>query len=167
MLHVAEHTDADDFRLKIPGESAERSQAKQVDWLQGGHAATAKQKMWHRHKVSLQAHGFVCIKKVKDVFCSGVNSTWDWRRNGSKLSRADHAWCCRSHRHVNVRTYILLTKHAESQLWICHRPLVISKWLIVVGFTNTERTWSAWELVCRTSEGSRSSFGSLQDFLLI
>lgn len=64
-------------------------------------------------------------------------STWERRRNSSKLPATVHAWCCwrrscRTRRRGNVRTYIFLPGHAQSQLPICHQPLAISKRLIVV-----------------------------------
>lgn len=51
---------------ETPGESAERSQAKQGDRLQGGHAATGKQQVWRGRKASLRPRGFVCMKEVSD-----------------------------------------------------------------------------------------------------
>lgn len=161
---------------ETPGESAERSQAKQGDRLQGGHAATGKQQVWRGRKAPLRPRGFVCMKEVSDG--ASVSPQVATQHGNEKLPGSVRAWCswrrsCRQHRHGNVRTYIFLTGRAESQLRICHQPLVIPEWFFVVDFTNLEGAVcprlaaSAWALMYRTSEGSRSSSGSLQDRLLL
>lgn len=92
---------------ETPGESAERSQAKQGDRLQGGHAATGKQQVWHGRKASLRPRGFVCMKEVSDG--AGVSPRVGTQHGNEKLPGSVRAWCswrrsCRQHRHVNVNT---------------------------------------------------------------